>query len=286
MANLERLDKTAETADIPSFLERAPLIRIAKTLSGYFGGEIDIDSIRELLMEISERGSKFHFNLNRDIQRLLLCKYPEKLVLSGEKDVLGFNNIQSKDYVDGVKIKKGTMERGRIYEENRLEEIFGKLKNILGNRFVLGMYGQLSFHDNTSSESVKNLFSEFFDRFNSPSLAVCHSGSLIGVGAIAYAESLKRGVPTIGIIPKSMEHIVSPDKFTHLVVEGEDWGESAFVFGGLPDQVVFAGGGYWSYLEALKAQEQNKPITFLEFPGSRYCPKMINAKKQSLRTNA
>lgn len=260
-----RCEEVLETQLFPIIFE----LMLTLSLEG-----IDIEGFIHSLYELSNDGERFKFNFNTEIERLLVCKYPRKIVLSTPKDQY---ILQPQEMIEGslclrnVVVYSGQMSKGEEYEEERLQEAKDRIRSTIGNKTIIGTYGQLSFSSAESENLVRNYFSGLFDSLQSGDFTICQSGSRLGVSGLAFQEVKKRNFENIGIVPKSSIHSKDSDKFSLLIVEGDDWGDASFLFGKIPDQIVFAGGGYWSFLEYQKALEANKQVIFLNFPGAHYC---------------
>ena len=182
-------------------------------------------------------------------------------------------------------VQVGEMSKGNAYESQRLFDFREDIRPIIGNRQVIGTYGQLSFASEESAADALQFFTQFMTKLKSEQYAILHSGSLLGIGGIAHKEAKKNNLLTLGIIPHSTQHITDLSEFSKVIVEGDDWGDASYLFGGLPDEIIFAGGGYWSYLEYQKAREFDKEIKFLNFKGARYAKEFDDVtRKETMGT--
>lgn len=248
---------------------------VIKLMAEYGLGNVFLTNLIDELSAICA-ASNLEFNLNSDTQRLLVCRYPDKLTVSTNKDVFALAKlarIQSNDseILPDIITEEGKMTKGGQYEEERLNKLREEVHTSVGNKKIIGAYGQLSFDSADSSDLVQETFEYIFDQLDPMEYAICHSGSLLGVSGIAYRAARRKNFQSIGIIPDSIGHLIDKQNFDHLIIEGEDWGDASFVFGGLPNIVTFFGGGYWSYLEYQKALQNNKPIHLMQFEGARFC---------------
>lgn len=231
----------------------------------------------EIMEDICSRNPGVHFNWNTDIKRLLVCRYPKKIVFSKKEDVSDFlqsdTDIATYNIRD-IRITTGIMTKGEEYEDKKIQLLKSQVVEILKSASLIGCYGQLTFLEHTTEKEVTNFFQAMFEELASHKIAMISSGSLLGVSGLAHKVAVERGIPTVGIIPKTIEHLVDGRNFNFLIKEGVDWGEGSFVFGRLPDYIVFAGGGYWSFLEYQSAQKHKVPVDFLGFSGLCYSPEL------------
>ncbi|HUD44085.1 MAG TPA: hypothetical protein VMR41_00930 [Patescibacteria group bacterium] len=247
---------------------------LSRLMTDYGAGVLSTSQVIDILTGESANGTEFHFNLNTDIQRLLIHKPPFKITLSTTSDssALRDPHIDTGESND-AKISVGVEEinKGQEYEDTQLLLYGDAVKGIIGNRKMIGLYGQLSFPASQSVIAISKYFTDILSNIGEDEYAVLHSGSLVGTSGIAHEVIKNKRLFNIGIVPHSIEHLVERSNFSNLIIEGEDWGDASYLFGGLPDEIVFAGGGYWSFLEYQKAVSRNKTIRFLDFEGARYC---------------
>ncbi len=264
------------------------LTQLVQIMMDYNTGKINHQTVIQYLVQYSNDGRNFHFNLNTDIQRLLLCRYPYKIVLSTPRDVWANNpNRETTDFttVGNIKISFGTMSKGEEYEAYKLMALRKNIREVIGEKDIIGTFGQLSFYSEETKASVQQLFSVLAHELDLEKHAILCSGSLLGAGALSYYEASKKGLKTIGIFPHSIAHIVDRSKFSCVIIEGDDWGDASFIFGGLPSRIFFAGGGYWSYLEYEKAQKFGTMVIFLNFPQAQYCKEFEDGKPKTMFSN-
>lgn len=217
----------------------------------YAADKVPAQSVIDYIQQFCEEKDSLHFNLNTDIKRLLICRYPYKIMLSATANLWEFNEHElsnNPSLLEPIKVTWGILKKQKAYEENVLESSTAEIKAKIGDAKIVGTYGQLSFTDDRSKKEIELFFATFLEALGPLGIAICHSGSLLGVSGIAYAEGKKRNIPTIGIVPNSIKHLINKHNFTHLITEGDDWGDASFMFGALPWHIIFAGGGYWSYL--------------------------------------
>jgi len=250
-----------------AFLSDHEINSINQLMEIYVNHDCSLQEVLRLLNSLSNNENSFHFNLNTDIQRLLISRYPKKMTFSGPNDI--FEQEKNNSFNQSIIIAEGNMFKGTDYEKDQLANVKVILDNRIGKQLV-GTYGQLSFIDINSEHHAYELIKKFLARYQPSEHAILQSGSLLGVSNLAHEIALERGFETIGIIPRSIDHIVNKSKFSYVIVEGDDWGEASYLFGGLPDDILFAGGGYWSYLEYKKALEYGINISFCAFQGVRY----------------
>lgn len=235
------------------------------------------------LIEICAKNQGLHFNWNTDVERLLICRYPRKITFFTRNDYHAFTHYNKDTLIDIGKlgIFVGQITKGEKYETNRLNALRSKIENIIGKRTIIGFYGQLYFPTLKNREQIRALFNKIFATMGTEKIAILCSGSLLGVSGIVHEEAIRKSIPIMGIIPHSISHLVDKEKFAYLIQEGNDWGDGSFIFGRLPNYLVFTGGGYWSFLEYECAIKHNKSVTLLEFKGVHWCQefKQINAFK-------
>jgi len=237
-----------------------------------------------VMEEICSRNPGVHFNWNTDISRLLVCRYPDKVTFSKTDDAFAFSdrypNSKIFDFHD-LRVATGVMTQGEECESRKIHLLRKQVDKILGSRLLIGCYGQLGFTEQAIETKIAEFFNAMFEELTSQQIAMVSSGSLLGVSGLGHSAATARQIPTVGIIPESIRHITDPKVFTFLIEEGHDWGDGSFVFGRLPDYIVFAGGGYWSFLEYRSAQADDVPVDFLTNPGLHYCPELEEHAKNS-----
>jgi predicted Rossmann-fold nucleotide-binding protein len=81
----------------------------------------------------------------------------------------------------------------------------------------------------------------------------------MGIPKLVYEEAKRKGMKTIGIIPKEgMNYELFP-QLDQLIVEGENWGEESERFLFMIDSLVMIGGGEQPKKEYKRAQEMGIP---------------------------
>lgn len=253
---------------------------IHEIMRKYSVGECDVACVVSFLNIIGLSGKKFNFNLNTDIQRLLITNYPKKITFSNPSDMYEFSNNVNEN--TDVIVRHGYMSKGEEYERRKLIVTLSDLSLHLGDKKLVGTYGQLSFPTAEAEILAGKLIDKYLDQFDPDEYAILHSGSLLGVSRIGHEVGVEKEFDTVAIIPKTIEHLVDRTAFTCLLIEGEDWGDASFLFGGLPIDILFTGGGYWSYLEYVKAKQFGNTVKFGAFSGVRYAKEFDDGLEKEL----
>jgi len=250
-------------------LDELPISRIKIIMSDYNKDDSWKNIALPELRQITEENN-VQFNLNCDIGRLVLCDYPNKLVVSSPLDP---NNTSG-----NVNTFQGLLTKEK---EIIIERIEIAKKAILSKKVydLLGVYGQLNFTTQENSTFAEQQIKYFLENLLPNIDGVVTSGSLTGVGEIGHRLSSLMNLKTIGIIPSTIEHQINKSDFDLLLIEGEDWGDGSFLFGGLADKILFIGGGCWSYLEYKYAKYFNKKIKLINYPHVRYSAEFKNDKQ-------
>lgn len=252
--------------DTENHLDYLPIDTIKQIMANYSHSDNWKNHALPKLKEIAERND-VQFNLNINIGRLVLCDYPNKLVISSPLDP----NNQSSE----VSVVKGTFARSKGYV---LQELKCSIENARakGINKILGVYGQLSFDSNKQSQQVGLMVKIVLDFVEDKIDAVATSGSLLGVGGIGHKIAKDKGLKTIGIIPQTVAFRTDPKKFDLLLIQGEDWGDGSYLFGGLADSILFMGGGYWSFLEYKYAKLFDRKVKLYKGESLRYSKEFLN----------
>jgi len=234
-------------------------------MSDFLNGEADVRKFVEQLTAKSRNGQGFQFIFNHQIQRLLISDGSYKITLSGPKDE--YEHIRSNG-----DIKLYPHERKGIIniDHSSVEKARGVLADVIPRKKLVGIQGLASFPSAESRSAAYSLAHNYLSQFNPSEYAVLRSGDMMGSSKIAYIAARELGFETIGIIPKAFKPMLLPQEVAHIFEEGEDWGEGSHLFGGLPEEILFLGGGFWTYLEYKEALRYRTGIRLGIFPGAMY----------------
>lgn len=228
------------------------------------------------VMEIGDISKQFNiqFNLNANIGRLVLCNYPDKLVISSPRDP----NNHSGD----VSVTKGSFLKYKTVISGDNEKSLNMMSKLNIDR-TLGIYGQLNFRDETQSIATLEQLRQLLDLSNGKFDSVITSGSRLGVAGMGHRLAKEYHLKTIGIIPQTVAFKTDPSNFDLLLIKGEDWGDGSYSFGGLANSVIFMGGGFWSFLEYKYAKHFDKKIRLSQNSNLRYSPEFF--KNESVQAD-
>jgi len=241
-------------------LDILPHERIKEIMSTYVHSKEWTETALSELKEIAETAG-IQFNLNVNIGRLVLCDYPHKLVISSTLDP---NNKSG-----AVSLSKSTFLKSKEFVISEINISKEKLSEI-GITDILGIYGQLNFSNEDQTKFAEENLGIILESLTGKIDSVLTSGSLLGIGGIGHKLAKEKDLKTIGIIPQSVSFKTNPNMFDALLVQGEDWGDGSFAFGGIATNIIFMGGGYWSFLEYKYGHYFEKPIKLFQNPAFRY----------------
>lgn len=256
-----RFDNSVRT----EFVHETDLNSVRTAMVDYLKQETDLRGFVGTLSELGGHGRLFYFILNHQIDRLLLSDGKYKIILSGPRDQ--YEHQRTNDSIDAYpRERRGVIEIG----ENSLQNAKITLSRLLPDKRLIGIQGLASFPSRDSRAKADNLVRRYLSGFNPDKYAVLRSGDMMGSSKLAYNAATDLGFDTVAVIPKAFKPMMLPQKATHIFEEGEDWGEGSHLFGGLPDEILFLGGGFWTYLEYKEALRRDTTIRLGAFKEALY----------------
>lgn len=249
----------------PESITDSDLNRVRSTMVDYLDQKIAIPEFVAILSGIGKHGLAFHFVLNHQIDRLLLSDGNYKIILSGPNDAYEHGII--KDKINAYpRVRRGFMR----LNESSLSTARKTLSYLLPGKKLIGVQGLAAFPSRTSRGEADNLLRRYLSRFNPEEYAVLRSGDMMGSSKLAHNAANDLGFDTVAVIPKAFKPMILPQNAVHIFEEGEDWGEGSHIFGGLPEEILFLGGGFWTYLEYKQALRHDRRVRLGVFPGALY----------------
>ena len=123
-------------------------------------------------------------------------------------------------------------------------------------------YSSQSFDQRTALLLIQKAFDSLDQTVD---VAIISGLTQLGVPALAYEESVRRGWQTVGVAcKKAFQYPCFP--VDDRIIVGDNWGDESSTFLNTIDVLIRIGGGTQSHLEARLAKSQGKCVMEFELP--------------------